>query len=69
VVLSNKELVQRRYKMEFTLKLFITDEFGSHDVRTYSTMAENIDKAYEKIMNMFYAEKTDSEYLYKVQEV
>jgi len=55
--------------MEFTLKLFITDEFGSHDVRTYSTMAENIDKAYEKIMNMFYAEKTDSEYLYKVQEV
>lgn len=34
--------------MEYTLRLFITDEFGSHDVRTYSTMAENIDKAYEK---------------------
>lgn len=55
--------------MEYTFKLFITDDFGSHDIRKYSTMAENKDSAYEKVMNMFYAEKTDSEYLYKVQEV
>lgn len=55
--------------MEYTFKLFITDDFGSHDIRTYSTMAENIDNAYEKIMNQFYDGRTDGEYVYKVMEM
>ena len=52
--------------MEYTLKLYITDNFGRPYVRIYNTMAENIDDAYEKVMNMFYAEQPDNKSAYKI---
>ena len=52
--------------MEFTFKLYITDDFGKPEVRTYSTIAEDIDSAYEKVISQFYAEKNDGEHLYKI---